>query len=294
MIDSRGEPLAGVTVRNCSFRRFARHGVLIHWGLANDRKLARYPEREERWRRAPQDILLENLRVEQNAVMGIVIDDYVQRVTMARVSVIDNPGWGLYWDHDSRGHLLIHSEVCRNGHGSAFGKPGLSIDASSDNRVIDTAFEDNGRSAIELYRNCWEFAATNPRSVPREEGANRNQILGNRFIDEKVGVWIASRQSQDVSRMQCGRPAYHEGRYVEDEARDNVVARNRFERLRGRGIVVEDDANSVIGNRFEHGEGAISVGTPIRARVLHRPVVGTLLRDNQADDGVDPQPGPQD
>lgn len=46
-IDSRGEPLAGVTVRNCTFRRFARHGVLIHWGLANDRKLARYPAREE-------------------------------------------------------------------------------------------------------------------------------------------------------------------------------------------------------------------------------------------------------
>lgn len=287
-IDSRGQPLAGVTVRRCTFRRFARDGVLIHWGLPNDLKIARYPDREKRWRRAPQDVHLEDLRVEQNDVMGIVIDDYVQRVTLDHVAVIDNPGWGLYWDHDSRGHLLIHSEVRGNGHGSRLGKPGLSIDAAADSRVIDTRFQANARAAIELYRNCWENAATDPHSVLRETGANGNQILGNYFADEAVGVWIAARQSRDVSAMHCGRPAYVEGRYVEDEARHNIVAQNRFERLRGPAIIVEDDANSVVGNSFDHGAGAVQVGTPIRTRVLHHPVRNTLLQGNHADDGEAP------
>lgn len=285
VIDSEGRALAGVTVRNCIFRRFAHTGILIHWSLPNTRKLADFPDLEARRQHAPQDILLQRLRVEQNGVMGVVVDDYVQRVTMDQVQVVDNPGWGIYWDHDSRGHVLQHSEVRHNGYGSARGKPGLSIDASSDNRVVDTLFADNARAAIELYRNCQEFAARQPQSIPREHGANRNHLIGNRFIDEKVGVWIASRQSRDIRAMACGRPYYHDGRYVEDEARENQVAQNRFERIRERGIVVEDDANEIVGNRFERGEQAIWVGTPIRSRVLAHPVRGTRLEGNLADDG---------
>lgn len=288
VIDSRGEALSGILVRNCTFRRFVKHGILVHWSLPNEVKIARYPDRAERWLRAPQNIRFVDVRVERNGEVGIVLDDYVQNVTMERVSVRDNPGWGLYWDHDSRGHLLIDSEVRHNGYGSKFGKPGLSIDASSDNRVINSVFAGNKRSAIELYRNCWEFAATNPHSVLRESGANRNLILGNRFVDEAIGVWLAARQSRDVRHMQCGRPAYHEDRYVEDEARDNVVANNRFETMRGRSIVVEDDDNVLLGNSFARAADAIVIGTPIRTRILGRPVRGTLLRGNRADDGSDP------
>jgi hypothetical protein len=288
VIDSRGETLSGVMVRNCSFRNFSHDGVLIHWGLPNAQKLSRYPDPDEPYRRAPQDILLENVRVEANAVMGIAVDDYVQRVTLDHVAVIDNPGWGIYWDNASRGNRLLHSEVRGNGHGTAFGKPGLSIDASTDNQVIDTRFENNGRAGIALYRNCQELAASNPDSIPRETGANRNLILGNSFRDEAVGIWLAARQSQDVSRMQCGRPAYAEGRYVEDEARENVIARNHFKALRGHAILVEDDANALLDNQFEHGTNAILIGTPIRSRVLQHPVRDTLLHGNAAGDGIEP------
>jgi len=288
VIDSRGESLSGVVVKNCTFRHFAKTGVLVHWGLPNDQKIARYPDLAERRRRAPQNILLRKVRVEHNGVMGIVVDDYAQAVTLDQVRVLDNPGWGIYWDHDSRGHLLIDSEVRRNGGGSKLGKPGLSIDASSDNRVINTVFEGNRRSAIELYRNCGEFAASNPHSVPRETGANGNLISGNRFIGEQVGVWVASRQSRDVSAMECGRPAYFEGKYVEDEARHNLIAGNRFSGVLGKGVVIEDDDNSVINNSFESAAGAIEIGTRIRTTVLGRPVRGSVLRDNRADDGADP------
>ncbi|MBS1208664.1 MAG: hypothetical protein H6R19_1062 [Proteobacteria bacterium] len=288
VIDSQGEPLSGVVVKNCTFRHFAKTGVLVHWSLPNDQKIARYPDLAERRRRAPQNILLSKVRVEHNGVMGIVVDDYAQAVTLDQVSVLDNPGWGIYWDHDSRGHLLIDSEVRRNGGGSKLGKPGLSIDASSDNRVINTVFEGNRRSAIELYRNCWEFAASNPHSVPRETGANGNVIRGNSFIGEQVGVWVASRMSRDVSAMECGRPAYFEGKYVEDEARHNLIAGNRFSGVQGKGVVIEDDDNSVIDNAFERAAGAIEIGTRIRTKVLGRPVRGTVLRGNRADDGEDP------
>lgn len=288
IIGSREEALAGVTVRNCNFRNFSHDGVLIHWRLPNREKLSRYPDPEERYRHAPQDILLANVRVEANAVMGIVVDDYVQRVTLDHVSVIDNPGWGIYWDHASRGNRLLHSEVRGNGHGTAFGKPGLSIDASTDNQVIDTHFGNNGRAGIALYRNCQEFATTNPDSIPRETGANRNLILANSFRDETIGIWLAARQSQDVSHMQCGRPTYSEGRYAEDEARDNMVAHNRFTAMHGHAIVVEDDANALLDNHVDRGANAILIGTPIRSRVLQHPVRNTLLHGNAADDGVEP------
>lgn len=282
VINSRGEPLAGVTVRNCTFRRYLRQGVLIHWGEANDRKLAQYP-REEIVRRSPQQILLAGVRVEQSGGSGIVVDDWVQGVTMDHVSVVDNPGWGIYLDQGSGGHLIVDSEIRHNGFRD--NKPGLAIDASSDNRVLRSMFENNARSAIELYRNCWEFAQQNPHSVPREQGANRNLIADNRFIGESPAVWVASRQSKDIRHMACGRPYYHAGRFVEDEAVHNEISGNRFERMRGPAIVVEDDDNAVLGNRFERGAAAITIGTPVRAAVLGRPVRGAKVEANQADDG---------
>lgn len=282
VINSRGAPLDGVVVRNCSFRHFVRQGVLINWGEANDVKLAQYPPDEIR-RRSPHNILLSHLRVEANGLAGIVVDDWVQGVVMDHLSVFGNAGWGIYLDHDSGGHLITDSEIRNNGF--AHNKPGLAIDASSDNRVVASVFEHNRRAAIELYRNCWEFAASNPHSVPREQGANRNVIAGNRFADEAMGVWVAARQSKDIRSMACGRPYYHEGRYVEDEAQHNLLADNRFERMRGPGIVIEDDDNAVLGNRFAQRRDALRIGTPVRAAVLGRPVRGTRVEGNAADDG---------
>lgn len=286
IIDSRGQPLSGVRVQNCTFRHFRRDGILVHWSLPNDAKRARYPSQAERWRRAPQNIVFSQVRVERNGVAGIVIDDEVQAVTLDRVSVVDNAGWGLYWDHASRGHRLVNSEVRHNGHGS--NKPGLAIDGSSDNLIAHTRFEDNRRAAIELYRNCWEFAASNPHSMPRERGANDNRIEDNQFSHEQIGIWIAARQSRDLRAMHCGRPAYHAGRYVEDQAQRNHIDRNRFEAIADRGVIVEDDDNSLNDNTFERAANAIVIGTPIRSQVLGKPVQGTQLQGNQADDLQEP------
>lgn len=284
-INSRGMPLSDVLVRNCTFRHFVKQGILVHWSLPADKKIARY-SKEERYRRSPQNILFSQIHIEHNGEAGIVLDDYVQNVVMDRISVSDNEGWGLYWDHDSRGHLLINSELRRNGHKNH--KQALAIDASSNNRIINNLFENNARSAIQLYRNCWEFAATNPHSVPRETGANDNIISGNLFIGEQVGVWIAARMSQNLSAMQCGRLPYHQGKYFEDEARRNLISNNRFSDTKDRSIVVEDDFNSVIGNSFTKSDRAIQIGAPIRAQTLGLPVQGTQLHGNRADDDGNP------
>jgi hypothetical protein len=286
VIDSRGGTLAGVTVRNCTFRNFSRAGILVHWGLPNDEKMRLFPDLPDRRARTPHDILITQVRVEGNRQNGIVLDDEVHDVTLAGVSVINNPGWGLYWDRNASHNVLIDSEVRHNGHGS--NKPGLSIDAASHNRVLNTVFEDNRRSAIELYRNCWEFAASHPHSVPRETGANDNLIEGNHFRNERIGVWIAARQSKDLRAMQCGRPAYYAGRYVEDEALRNVITGNDFETIAAYGVIVEDDDNEVSNNRFAAGAHAIRIGSSIRSRVLGRPVIRTRLQGNRAADGQEP------
>jgi parallel beta-helix repeat protein len=276
-------PLTGVFVRNCTFRHYQRQGVLIALRQADDITTGIEP-REARYGIAPQNITLEDIHIEQNNTAGLVIGDYVSHVTLRRIIVTDTAGWGMYWDHDSREIELTDSTFQRNGF--SHHKQALALDGSSNNRISNNVFRDNARSAIQLYRNCWEFAATNPHSVLREVGANDNLIEGNRFIDENVGIWVAPRMNIDLTQMQCGRQPYFEGKYFEDEALRNRIVGNRFEGNTRQAIIIEDDGSEIRANRFEHSDKAITIGAPLRARVLNRPVINTTLSDNVADDGT--------
>ena len=159
------------------------------------------------------------------------------------------------------------------------------MDSSGHNWIIGNTFKQNADGGIYLYKNCWEHAG-DPMQIPRTEGADHNLIENNRFIGERVGVWIAERADRDLSAFECGDSLIHESfgkRYYRDVARHNQVVANRFEDVET-GVRVQDDDNTITGNVFERSdEGAdIEIGSRVRLLVSD-PVRNVRHTDNRFD-----------
>jgi hypothetical protein len=288
-IDSNGEPLHGVQIRNCTVRNFTKLGIGVGWALADGDKL-RAPgtgDAAAYEARTPSDTVIANTRVEGIGGVGIYIDDHVVGTRMQHVIVRGAQGAGIYLEHDSRNATIEHATVEGNGRAGAVGaQPGMAIDASQGNVVRDSTFRRNGQGGIFLYRNCGERVGIDPQAVPRETGANGNLIEGNSF-DETTGIRVAARMSRNLRAMQCGRKPYYDAGGVQivlDEARHNIIRGNEI-RAGDWGVIVEDDDNVIEGNTFiGKFQGApVLIGTKYRALVLHRPVTGTRVSGNRID-----------
>ncbi len=280
-VNSRGQVLRNVTVRNCVIEHYKGSGLTVGWAAYQDEKRRLHSPQEQR-ALTPSEVLLENLLVQDIDGAGLFIGDYttdviIDHVTLQRIAQV-----GIYFEEGGVGHVLKNS-VLRDG-GFASNQPALAIDASGPHEVFNNVFEHFSLAGVSLYRNCWEQAATNPHSMQRLQGATGNYIHDNAFTDLPVGVWVASRMSRDVRLMGCGLPDYDTDglhRYVLDDAKRNIVRHNRFERILQHGVIVEDDDNAVTDNVFvDATQPSIAVGAPRRARMLHRPVSGTVLEGN--------------
>jgi hypothetical protein len=108
-------------------------------------------------------------------------------------------------------------------------------------------------------------------------------ISGNRFVREEVGVWIASRQSRNLRRMDCSdKPMDAQGQYFEDFANRNTLEKNAF-CATAVGVRIEGDENRVRANYFDAKVGKkVEIPVTKRAELLGRPP-----KDNQYDDGQD-------
>lgn len=276
LVDSEGKSMSNVTIRNCHIRNANAIGIVVGW-RAPDKAKAEQATREEMYQRHPRNVTIANTIVENSDGAGIYIDDYVSQVTVSHVSLLRNKSMGMYLEHSSRETTIEHSLFEENSVGKK--REGLAIDSSASNVVRRNVFRGNKSGGVFLYKNCFEHAATDSKQVRRWQGADDNIIEHNLFENEPVGVWIASRQSIDLKKLGCGDPYYGE-RYVLDAAQRNVVTRNRFTNV-GRGVVVEDDNNTVTGNYFDQiTEVCVQVGSKPRAEILHRPVGGVTVEDN--------------
>lgn len=275
-IDSQGKELTQVTVRNCVIRNANAIGLVIGWRGSDQDKVARYT-REEIYQRTPHDVRIINTRVDNAKGPGIYIDDYVSDVLLQRVTVTRSDAMAVYLEHSSRRITIEDSLFEDNSVGKQ--REALSIDSSADNVIRRNTFRRNKAGGIFLYKNCQEHAAEDPRQAVRWQGSDGNLIEANRFEDEPVGIWIASRQSRDLRNLRCGDP-YYGDRYVLDKAAQNTVKDNVFLRV-ARGVLVEDDNNRVQDNRFEQtSEVCVRVGSGPRFNLLGRAVVGTQLSNN--------------
>lgn len=283
LIGDRHE-VSQVTVRNCRIRG-GGNGIFVGRTESDALKAERY-DRETLYRISPHHITLQGISVADTTRVGIYLDDYVSHVRIVASSVNGAASSGIYLEHSSRSNEIIDSTITGNGYGKfpnyRFGvsrREGISIDSSAYNLVQGNRIANNAAGGIFLYKNCQEHAHAKADSVPRWQHASHNVIRANLIEDEKVGVWLASRQSRDLSSWDCGDAPYQGSSHYLDYAHHNLVSDNRFTRV-ATGVRIEDDDNTVSGNTFVDNDTGIELGARRREEVLGKPLQGVKLRDN--------------
>ncbi|MHC1727617.1 MAG: right-handed parallel beta-helix repeat-containing protein [Syntrophobacteraceae bacterium] len=283
-IDSEGKPLSNVKVDNCTFRNFKRTGVRITWSEADTRKGS---NRKEIYSRTPNNISLKRITVEGSGGVGFYIDDYVTDVTLQDSVIKDSGGVGLYLEHSSRNSRILNNVFLRNGFGSSFKRhhrEAIAVDSSANNVIEGNVFEGNHAGGVFLYKNCGEHFSEG-KNVIRWQHSENNQIRNNRFKNEKVGVWIASRQSLNLARTDCGDPPMIAGKkFYEDFANKNIVSDNHFCGCEV-AIRVEGDENRISNNQFDKAT-RVRVDFPLtkREELLKRPPRGNIVTGGRVAD----------
>lgn len=277
MIDSEGRPLSQVTVRNCAIRNFTANAVRIAWAGADNEKPT---DRAERRQRTPRQVLLSNLKISNIGRVGVYFDDFVSDSTLENSVIADSAGVGLYLEFDSQNNTISHNEFRHNGH--PLKREALAVDSSSRNTIVENTFVENRLGGIFLYKNCGEHVSSG-HSVPRTQHSEDNLITKNRFIREDVGIWIASRQSRNLQKIDCSDPPMDaRGQYFEDFANRNTVEQNVFCST-AVGVRIEGDENRIRGNYFDDRTAQrVEIPKTKRGELLGRPPMG-----NQYDAGRD-------
>ena len=283
LIDSEGKPMSNVIVKNCTFQNFESSGVRVTW---SEKDVDKGSDRNEIYRKSPTNILLENIKVENSGRNGIYIDDYVTNVIL-KDSVVQNSGGGaVYLEFSSKRNKLINNKFIRNGFGlggeGGSQREAVSIDSSSENIIEGNTFQENSAGGIFLYKNCGEKFLTG-NQVIRWMHSDNNIISKNNFKNEKIGIWIASRQSRDLSKWGCGdAPIEPSGTYYQDFANSNKIIDNSFCRV-AVPIRNEGDDNNFIGNKFDlQGKTTIEQPVTMRQRLLGKSTVGTVIQKSKA------------
>lgn len=260
MIDSRGEPLSDIVVKNCNFKNYSGNAIRVAWDEVDSRK---GDDQNTIYSRSPVRVLLENITSTDSGGVGIFLDDYVSEITVKNSTIVRSAGVGIYMEHSSRRITVIGSRFIANGfRWLKSNREAIAIDSSADNIVENNFFRGNAAGGIFLYKNCGEHFSSG-KQVRRWQHSNHNSIRGNIFVDEKVGIWLASRQKKDLSNWDCADVPVKGKRFYADFANFNTVEGNRFCRT----------------------------ATPIMDEGLHNTIVGTQLSclDN---DGADANPTP--
>ncbi|WP_299871483.1 right-handed parallel beta-helix repeat-containing protein [uncultured Cocleimonas sp.] len=302
-------PSGNVTVKNCVITNFLTgisvQTVFIDETIADLKNNINAEVVEDHLRNSS----LKNVRLENNIINyshrnGLFINRYITGLVVDNTTIKYTSGAGLYLESGSQSNIIQNSVISENGHSiydsgervrkrilEKDAREGIAIDSSAMNTIQNNTFAKNSGGGIFLYKNCYEYH-TSPTSLPRYQSANNNVITGNKFEDQRVGVWIASRQSKDLEAFNCGIPkiATDTVRYgpveedifiYEDFAKFNNVNSNTFIDVI-KGIIVEDDNNTINGNKFSGDvDYDVQIGTKYRTEALSKPVTDTKITNNE-------------
>lgn len=298
-------------IRNCYIRGYK--------GIAVRVRGVRVGETDDDVRAlSPIDVVIEHVHISESESVGVHLLPHTVGVTVRDSILINNSSSGIYMSPYGRQHQIVNNLIEGNGHVKPDGtsrigwyrREGIAIDASSEHVISQNEVTNNAFGGILLYKNCWEHAAEEPDSRPRTDHARANLIEGNEFRDQPFGVWVAARQSRDLSLMGCGDPtpysnpiavntvfhpsyagypsaatelyilSFNFASVWPDFAEDNRILNNVFEGISQGGIRVEDDGTEIRGNLFLGDFDYIFVGAPFRARLANQPIRGTSITQN--------------
>lgn len=278
--------ISDIAVANCHVEGYGHALHIRQFSNPNERYARGLIDPKANRMLAPRDIRVINVSSNHSKNSGIFVGDHVQAVTFDRVRVQNSGTVGLYLEFGSRDNVIKNSVFVGNGFRTF--KPNreaIAVDSSSNNRIENNQFIHNGAGSILLYRNCFEHAGDTTRSnhFKRTESSRDNIIRGNRFMDEPVGVWVASRQSRNLKGFECGAYLIKQtpfASYHLDSAKNNQIINNQFEDVT-QGIIVEDDGTRIQGNRFAATvKLPILVGSDIREESGVGAVKDTVIHNN--------------
>lgn len=264
--------LQNITVKNCVVEGFERNfGVEV--GTAIDNASAE-----------STGISFLDSKSVNARVYGVYLGTNVANVLMRKMEIQGSQASGLFWSTESHRNTLVGSKIIGNGKNQSMPhQDGLTLDSSYRNQVVANLFENNGMSAVALFKNCGEFGSPRPKA-----DSDNNTFRANHFKLEKIGVWLGARQSMNQQHLSCSAAKTFDDSHwdiVEDFAKDNSLQKNIFTEV-GIGARVEDDRNQITENTFKSSNSqslAVLIGSRFgRPRALRRPVEGVRIEKNSA------------
>lgn len=244
-----------VKVENCIIKNYANTGIFVTSGK---RPNEWSQDIKANYNSAPSNITLKNVSVDNSGRVGVYFDDYVTRSSLRDSKVSGSGGAGIYLDQGSQYITIDNNSIENNGYSktSKAVREGLAIDASALNSVTRNKFSSNAAGGVFLYKNCGEKFSSGGSTL-RWQSSNDNSIKTNSFINEKVGIWVASRQSRNLAKWDCGdAPVDSSRHYFADFANHNTIEDNTFCR-NDVAVRVEGDDNIMKNNSFDSGGGVV-------------------------------------
>lgn len=255
LIGGEKNKIQNVVVSNCRINNAKNNGIRITSGFKMNEL---YDDHSQNYSNAPSAIKLYNNSIVNSGKVGIYIDSYSYNIDLINNKIISSQGSGVYLEQASKNNLIKDNYISNNGYSTTRNsfREGLSIDSSSNNRIINNTFSENAAGGVFIYKNCGEhFSSGN--SVLRWQPSEKNLIQNNVFKEEKIGVWIASRQRRNLSKWDCGdRSIGNQRVYYQDYADYNSLLGNSFTKV-DTGVIVESSNNTIENNSFISSDKSI-------------------------------------
>ncbi|MFG0636442.1 right-handed parallel beta-helix repeat-containing protein [Acinetobacter soli] len=275
LIESYGKKIKNIKIKNCIFQNYKFNAIRIGWGVEDIYKDT--IDKSKIYDYHPSNIQIENVKIINSGSVGLYIDDYVHNVNIKDSFFYFSGAPAIYLEFSSKDNVIKNNYFYKNGFNLKKGnRETISIDGSFNNKIISNKFESNLVGSIFLYKNCQENVSKG-KSVVRKYGANNNLIAFNEFKNEKIGIWIASRQSKNLSKWDCGDKPIYKNIYYQDYADYNKVEDNSFVGVE-KAIIVEGDYNTIKSNNFDRKiNRSIFFPKTKRFEFMHKPQIGNLV-----------------
>lgn len=288
---NKNAAISNITVANCHVTGYGHAMNIRQKTNPNKRYLSGMTSLAQNKALAPHDIRVINLSSNGTTASGIFVGDHVHNAHFSNLLIRGAKTVGLYLEFGTQNNVIENSVFVDNGFRPF--KPnreGIAVDSSANNIIRNNQFIHNGAGGVLLYRNCFEHANDSSRSnhFRRTQSSQNNIITGNTFLNEPVGVWVASRQSRNLIGFACGAYKMAEtatARYHLDSAKNNQIIGNKFIEVT-KSVIVEDDGTLIQGNDFSKAGGLpVSVGATIREQTQYGAVVDTVIEGNTFGEG---------
>ncbi|WP_120507046.1 right-handed parallel beta-helix repeat-containing protein [Rahnella bruchi] len=279
LVTGKGKKISDVKIINCKIINYLNSGIRITNGI-KAQELSE--EHDLNYSRSPEKITLTNIKISNSGRVAVFFDSYTTNSIIEDSEIDGSGGPAIYLEHSSQKIEVLKNFIINNAdtNNRQSGSAGIHIDSSANNLIKDNYFSDNKAGGVFLYKNCSE-KFSNGKSVIRWQHSDYNTIINNIFSEEEVGVWIAARQSKNLSKWDCGDSSMDgKNKFYEDFANNNLIKNNKFCNNKI-SVRIEGDNNEILGNSYNSTpETFVQFPESMREKIIGKPVIGNKVEKN--------------